>query len=158
MKRVQTDRPSLESGGTSKGKRKNPQPKLKFFSPRIQAKLLSRLEERLARDGFSYKAEVLRVLCTLYGQGRMSRKFGAQMKAMLAEWRAQEEPESTATIQRVVVRFPPVDYDRALTRWKIEAGEEANANDLFKFLVWTYAMRKLSLGISSVERRIEAIS
>jgi len=106
------------------------------------------LEEHAVRDGFSYMSDLLRVLCCLYGSGRISKLFGKQAKALVSEWRAWSPADMPTTVRKLI-RIQDADYARAVTRWRAEQGEDSNAHDVFVFLVWAYAMKKINLGISA---------
>jgi transposase-like protein len=141
-----------------KAKRSNPGPDedgLVVLTPKILKRLLTAASKRAESEGFNNTTDLMRVLTTLYGSGRVSKRFGATAKAMIVEWRGQEVIQGQR--ERKLLRLPETHYRSAIGRWKAEAaGGPTTANGLLTFLVWAYATGRINLGIAARERVVRS--
>lgn len=118
------------------------------FTPQVNAVIVSRAEKRAARDGFPYLRDVVLVIFTLYGSGRMSAELGQAVPQMIAQWVRRENSEVRRRLAKRNFKLPRELYHRALQRWRCEAPAEGrSATAMFAFLLESYGDGDLAIAL-----------
>lgn len=151
MKRIETKRPIVLG---RPGRRPNPDVRDANFTPLLDAEIISRAEIQGANDGFPYLRDLLLVLFSLYGNGKLSPKLGRDLPQMIAEWAEQGPPPSK---RRVVLKrnfkLRRDTYELALKQWHIEAPESARtATAMAAFLLDAYGRGKVVIALRAARR------
>ena len=124
----------------------NPRSRVVNFTPLIDSEIVSKAEIRGAKDGFPYLRDVVLVLLTLYGSGRVSPKLGRAMSSMIFEWVGREQPRTQRRIVKRNYKLQRDGYEKALKRWRLDAPEAAQtATAMFAFLLESYGDGELDL-------------
>lgn len=153
MKRIETKRPTV-LGRPSRG-RPNPDTRDANFTPLLDAEIISKAEIQGAKDGFPYLRDILLVLLSLYGKGKLSPKLGRSMQDLIRSWVNREPP---ATRRRVILKrnfkLRRDTYERALRQWQAEAPEEARtATAMAAFLLESYGEGNIVIALRSAKEK-----
>lgn len=147
MKRIETKRPSVLG---LPGRHFNPRKKTSVnnnFTPQVDAEILSKAEIRGAKDGFSYLRDIVLVLFSLYGSGRLSPRLGRSLPNMISTWLRREKPAERTLVKRNF-KLRSELYDRALRRWQKDAPkDERTATAMFSFLLDSYGDGALEIAL-----------
>jgi len=151
VKRIETKRPSV-LGRPSR--RSNPAGRATDanFTPLIEAEIISRAEIRGARDGFPYLRDVVLVLFSLYGNGKMSDGLGRSMKRMIVDWANRDPAQGKRKVVKRNFKLRRKIYEKALARWENDAPPQARtATAMAAFMLESYGEGSFELALRQTD-------